>query len=316
MKGIILLFLLAGLGISLVAQEPDSSTVTVGNKNIVTVTTEDDKVNVKVFEDDFVVVDERDDTVKIKIGNKGLSVVETDKGTHVEIIDMEDFEDHGWTKRKTRFRGHWAGYELGMNNFADRYGTLAGSIPVTDFMDLNTGKSWNANINFLQYSLPMGRSVGWVTGMGFEWNNYYFDRNNVIGKDPVTNRIIPLYPPVGAAYSKAKMNTTYLTVPLLLEFQFGERKKGFLSMGVVGGLKLHSNILQKYNDNGDRERIKTKNDLNLSPLRAAGTVRIGYKFIKLFANVGLVPLFRKNLGPVGAPDLYPVTVGLILMNFR
>jgi len=316
MKRIILLFILSGLVSSLFAQEPDSSTVTVGNKNIVTVTTDDNNVNVKVFDDDFVVVDERDDTVKIKIGNKGLSVIETDKGTHVEIIDMEDFEDHGWKRRKERFRGHWAGYELGMNNFTDRYGKFAGSIPGTEYMDLNTGKSWNANINFLQYSLPMGSSVGWVTGMGFEWNNYYFDRNNVIGKDPATGRIIPIYPPAGAAYSKAKMNTTYFTVPLLLEFQFGHKKKGFLSMGVIGGLKLHSNILQKYNDNGNKERIKTKNDLNLSPLRAAGTVRVGYKFIKLFANVGLIPLFKDNLGPVGSPDLYPVTIGLIFFNIR
>jgi hypothetical protein len=183
-------------------------------------------------------------------------------------------------------------------------------------MDLNTGKSWNTNINFLQYSLPMGSSLGWVTGMGFEWNDYYFDRNNVIGKDPATGRIIPVYPPNGAAYSKAKMSTTYLTVPLLLEFQFGQRKKGYLSVGAIGGLKLHSYILQKYNDSGNRERIKTKDDLNLSPLRAAGTVRVGYRCLKLFANVGLVPLFRENLGPAGAPDLYPVTVGLVLINFR
>ena len=307
---------MSGLITCMFAQEPDSSSAETGNKNIVSVTTGDDNINVKAFDEDFVVVEEQDDTIKIKLGNKGLSVVDTDEGTHVEIIDLEDFEDHGWRPRRNRFRGHWAGFELGINNFADRYGKLAGSVPGTDLLDLNTGKSWNTNLNFLQYSLPMGPSIGWVTGMGFEWNDYFFDRNNVIGKDPATGRIIPLYPPTGTAYSKAKMSTSYLTVPLLLEFQFGQRKKGYLSVGAIGGLKVHSYILQKYNNNGDRERIKTKDDLNLSPLRAAGTVRVGYKCLKIFANVGLVPLFRENLGPAGAPDLYPVTVGLVLLNFR
>jgi hypothetical protein len=183
-------------------------------------------------------------------------------------------------------------------------------------MDLNTGRSWNANLNIIQYSIPMSRSVGLLTGLSFEWNNYNFGNNNVIGKDAVTGRIVPLYLPDGVTYTKAKMNTTYLTVPLLLEFQFGHKHQGFMSFGVIGGLKIHSNIQEQYTYGGSKEKFKTKDDLNLSPLRAAGTFRIGYGVLKLFANVGLVPLFEENLGPAGAPDLYPISIGLILFNIN
>ena len=245
--------------VSVNAQEPDSTSVKVGRKNIVTVTESDDQTNVKVFDDDFVVVDEKDDTVKIKLGNKGISIIETDKGTNVEIIEMEDFDKHGWKKRKSKFRGHWAGYELGLNNFLDNEFELAGTTPETDFLDLNTGKSWNVNLNFMQYSLPMARNIGWVTGMGFEWNNYHFDRNNSIGKDPVSGVIIPVYPPNGATYDKTKLNTTYLTIPLLLEFQFGKNRKGFISAGAIGGLKIHSNTKVVYRDAGGRQKNKIKN---------------------------------------------------------
>ena len=43
-------------------------------------------------------------------------------------------------------------------------------------MNLNTGKSWNHNLNFLEYGFGLGTSyVGLVTGMGFEFSNYVFD---------------------------------------------------------------------------------------------------------------------------------------------
>ena len=293
------------------AQENDTTKVDVGKKNIVTVTDDDNGTNVRVLDDEVIVdVKEDEDTVKIKIGNKGISITETENGTNVEIIDLEDFEKHGW-RRNDKFKGHWAGFELGLNNYLTSDFKFAGTDNENLFLDLNTGKSWNVNLNMLQYSLPMCRSIGWTTGLGFEWNNYSFDGNNAIGKDSVGN-IGPIYPPDGAIYSKSKLNTTYLTLPLLLEFQCGKRKKGFISFGVIGGLKLHSNVKTKYDLSGSKEKNKIKDDYNLNPLRYAVTVRAGYKFIKLYANYGMMPLFQENRGP----EVYPFNVGLILFSFR
>ncbi|MBL7110939.1 MAG: outer membrane beta-barrel protein [Bacteroidales bacterium] len=311
MRKIFTLLMAATFLTSAYTQENDTTRVKVGKKNIVTVTDDDNGTNVRVLDDEVIVdVKENQDTVKIKIGNKGISITETDNGTNVEIIDLDDFERHGWRK-KDKFTGHWAGYELGLNNYLTSDFKFAGSDNENLFLDLNTGKSWNANINFMQYSLPMSRSIGWTTGLGFEWNNYSFDGNNAIGKDSIGN-IGPVYPPDGAVYTKSKMNTTYLTLPLLLEFQFGKSKKGFFSVGVIGGLKLHSNIKTIYDYSGSKERNKVKDDFNLNPLRYAVTVRAGYKFIKLYANYGMMPLFQDNRGP----EVYPINVGLILCSFR
>jgi len=294
------------------SQEQDTTAIKVGKKNIVTVAEDDDKTDIRVLDDDVIVnVNEEEDTVKIKIGKKGVTIIETDKGTKVEIADLDDSNNHDWKTRKTsKFKGHWAGYELGMNNFLDRDFRFAGTKPENDFLDINTAKSWNTNINFIQYSLPMSRGSGWITGLGFEWNNYYFDMNNSIAKDSVGN-IGPVYPPDGIRYEKSKLNTTYLTLPLLLEFQFGQSKKGFVSFGVIGGLKLHSNTKTKYISGGSKERSKIKDDLNLSPLRYALTFRAGYKFIKVYANYGMVPVFKPDTGP----EIYPINVGLILFSF-
>jgi len=316
MKKLLLLTATAIFCSGLMAQQADTVAVKEDTNNIVTVSEGTEGTTVKVLKNDFIVVDDKGDTVKVKLGNKGIKVIETGEGTHVEITDLEKDNETKHAEKEKKFKGHWVGYELGNNNFIDRNLTLAGSIPQTSFLDLNTGKSWNANLNIIQYSLPMSHHIGMVTGFGFEWNNYNFGGNNVIGKDSVTTRIIPLYPPNGVTYTKAKMNTTYMTVPVLMEFQFGHKHQGFISFGVIGGLKIHSNIQEKYNFGGSKEKFKTRDDLNLSPIRLAGTFRIGYGIVKLFANVGLVPLFGENLGPAGAPDLYPFTVGLILFNIR
>jgi hypothetical protein len=297
---------------TVIVLEPDTTTINVGTKNIVTVTENDEKTDVRVLDDNVVInVDEDEDTVRIKIGNKAISISDTEDGTNIEIIKMEDFEKHGWEKKQKKFTGHWAGFEAGLNELLNEDFNFAGSDPETDYLDLNTGKSWNFNLNFIQYSLPMSTGIGWTTGLGLEWNNYCFDRNNVIGKDS-TGYIVPVYPPEGITYTKNKLNTTYLTLPLLLEFQFGKEKDGFISVGVIGGLKIYSNTETKYYSEGEKEKNRVKGDFNLSPVRYALTVRMGYKFVKLYANYGMIPLFTENNGPI----VHPVNIGLIIFSFR
>jgi len=311
MKKIITLLIILTVIFNINAQEADTTKVGVGNQNIVTVTESDDGTNVNV-KDEFVVVDETDDTIKVKLGNKAISITEDGNKTNVEIIEKEDFEKHGWKQKSQRFKGHWSGLDIGMNNLIDRDHNLAGATAETGYLDLNTERSWEFDLNFMQYNIPMGRHVGWVTGMGFKWNEYWFDRNNNITKNPATDEIWPLYPAVGVTYEKSKLNTTYLAIPLLLEAQFGKKGRGYISAGVIGDLKLASKTKVKYVENGTRQKDKVKGDFNLSPLRYHFTARLGYRFIRLFATYSPVSLFKENTGP----ELYPVTVGLTLISFR
>lgn len=298
--------------VNLQAQEEDDTTrIGIGKKEIVTVTEDENGTNVNVNED-FVIVDETDDTIKVKLGNKAISIVEDGNRTHVEIIQEEDFMRHGWRKKPKKFKGHWSGFELGLNNWVDPGGQLAGAKPEHRFMDLNTGRSWEFDLNIMQFNIPFGESVGMVTGMGFKWNNYWFDGNNNIMKDPTTGVIIPKYPPAGISYAKTKLNTFYLTVPLLFEAHFGQENKGFFGVGVIGDLKLFSNAKLRYYEGGSKQRERSKSDFNLSPFRYHVTARAGYKFIKLFANYSMVSMFKRDMGP----ELYPLTIGLTLINFR
>jgi len=87
-------------------------------------------------------------------------------------------------------------------------------------MDLNTGRSWATDLNFAQYSLGFGTSyVGLVTGLGIEFNNYYFDHDNSI-TESVDDQVIKVDLSDTSGLVKSKLFVTFIRVPLLLEFQF------------------------------------------------------------------------------------------------
>jgi hypothetical protein len=256
------------------------------------------------------------------LGNKEVKIIEQDDETS---IIMKDTEKDGKEKTEKdddsvfegitipsedikKFKGHWAGFEFGLNNYVDKDFSLTRT-PENEFMDINTGKSWNFNLNFYQYSIPvLSNRFGIVSGMGLEWSNYHFSNLNTINKidgsiqvDSITYTDSP---------KKNRFQTTYLTVPLLVELQLldGKRKdRIYLAGGVIGGIKLFSNTKVVYSD-GNRQNLKKKDDYYLRPLRYAVTARAGYKMVKLYFNYYMTSLFLQERGP----ELYPFATGLAI----
>jgi len=300
----------------------ENQDTTIVNVGVVSVIETPEGSVVSVGPEGTVVIDENKDTTRIKVGKKGIIIIEGDKGTQVNIENIEedeDFdsdedidesdEDESDEDGNKKFKPHWAGFEVGINNYfnSDMSMSLDNSM---SFMDLNTGRSWNFNINFLDYGFGFGTDkIGLVTGLGLEWNNYHFDHNNTIKETAMGIEPDTLF------YSEIKKNrlqSTYLRAPLLLEFQIPAGKKRiYLSAGPVVGVKLGSNTKIVYKENGDEQKLKDKDDYNLSPLRYGFTARAGYGGLKLFANYYMTPLFEANKGP----ELYPFSVGLTLLDF-
>ncbi|MBE9509544.1 MAG: outer membrane beta-barrel protein [Bacteroidetes bacterium] len=274
-----------------------------------------DTTTVKIGKKEIVKVIEGNDTLIVNVGRKGIKVIESEDGTSVDIINLDDFDASEEKDKKSpkNFNGHWKGLEIGMNNYLTSDYSL--TLPAeAQFMELNTGKSWCVNLNLIQYDIGFRTDkIGLVTGMGLEFNNYRFDRENSIIKDPVTSEIVALEYDAGTYIEKSKLATTYLTAPLLLEFQIpvSGHKRIHISGGVIGGLKIGSHTKVIYKEDGTKQKDKIRDDFNLSPLRYGVTARIGYRALKIFAIYNLTPMFESAKGP----ELYPVSIGLILADF-
>jgi len=266
-----------------------------------------ENTKVTLGENEILIVEENGDTVRVVLGSRGISIVEGEDGTEIKVMEMDDLPGTRNKTRKKRFRPHFAGLEVGLNNYVTPDFSL--TLPSEDsYMDLNTGKSWNWNVNIIDYGFGLGTDkVGIVSGLGFQFINYTFDGQNSIRKDPISGAIGEYVPDYEGNITKSKMNITYLTAPLLLEIQIPARKKRiYISGGVIGGLKLWSNTKIKYTVSGEKSKEKAKGDYNLSPLRWGFTARVGYKALGFYANYYMTPLFKKDLGP----ELYPFDIGL------
>jgi hypothetical protein len=279
------------------------------------------------------------DTTNFVLGKKEISIIDKNGETDIKVKnrdknseeseevsddsnendndivdeDTDWWNDNKWNNDKSNrhFKGHWDAFQIGINSYLspDKSTSLPASM---DYMALNTNKSINININMLQQSFGLiGRNFGIVSGLGLEFTNYVFDGNNTIVKDASGMIVADVKP---FKLDKSKLTTSYLTVPLILEFQFpGERRSNrlYINGGVVGGLKLGSHTKIKYKENGDKQDEKDKNDFNLNSLRYGFTGRIGIKHLSIYGTYYPVALFEKNKGP----ELYPFMVGFSFDGF-
>jgi hypothetical protein len=302
------------------------------NSEIIKVSDEPGKASVIVKGKEVMAVDENKDTTRIRIGKKGILVTQDKEGKKIIVKDLDEQEkeeNEDWEKHETpgahenkeaekqkskkapSFKGHWSGFQLGLNNYLNSNNSMSLDNSMS-FMDLNTDRSWTYGLNLFQHDFGLGTNkVGIVTGVGIEWSNYNFDMDLSIRRDSI-GVIQPYDLSYLGSIQKNKLSTTYLNVPLILEFQIpAGKKRVYFSGGLLGGIKLGSHTKIVYKENGDKKKIKDKDDYNLNSLRYGITARAGYKGLNLFATYYLTPLFETNKGP----ELYPFYIGLTLIDF-
>ena len=260
----------------------------------------------KVGRNSVHVIDGREDTLKIRVGRRALIISDGRHGSVIRFQRLDDQELSRWTGHNPKFKGHWSGFEMGINTFVNA--NYDGYSP--NFMDLNHNKSFEAGINFLQYDIGLQRNltnIGIVTGLGLTLNDYRVSNDNTIENFDGVVRPVDLDP---NGLSKSKLSTSFLTLPVMMEFQFpvsGHCKPFYVSGGVIGGLKLGSHTKVKYH--GDKS--KNHDDFNINPFRYGTTVRIGYRGINLFGTYYFSDFFRSGRGP----EINPFTIGIVLLNW-
>lgn len=230
------------------------------------------------------------------------------------IIEDGEGKKHSEIKfKRKKFKGHWAGFEFGLNSFVNSDFSM--TLPENaDFMELNNDLSWGFSLNFAEVNLPLfSNYAGIVTGIGFQWNIFNLKQNIDLVED--ANGVIygEMIDPLERDYKKNVLQTAYLNLPIIFEFQIpieNNRRRLYFGAGFVGSIKVGSKTKKFYEIDGHKEKRKVRGDYQISPLRYGLTARMGYRAIQVFADYSLVPLFEKDKGP----ELYPFTLGLRL-NF-
>ncbi len=230
--------------------------------------------------------------------------------SRISMLKNQVFGANYWNDK---FRGNWAGIFIGVNGFTQAdYSNYSGES--NGFMDLDLIRSNVVDLNLLQFSKGLQNNrntIGLVTGVGLEIQSFHFD--NAIQLSKGSGKIEP----IAMTYDdniKSKLTSIYMNVPLLAEFQLPVKNyanRFYFSTGIVLGSRLSSQTKIKYKEDGQKQKLKIPGDFYMHKFRYSATVRMGYRWLNLFAAYDLRPIFKKDKGP----ELYPYSVGIALVSF-
>ncbi len=160
------------------------------------------------------------------------------------------------------------------------------------------------------YNVPFGKSnFGFGIGLGLSVHNLYW--NYRYQGDSLSFQFVKIEDTLG--YKRSKVTTPYLEVPM--EFRWKSKSKFTVAAGFKVGMLLRGHSKWVGDDylfhSGNTIKTSVKGIRNLEKFTYGPTVRFGYKWINVNAYYSLSKLFQSGTGV----DLYPVSVGIVLMPF-
>ncbi|CAN5524363.1 hypothetical protein BH11BAC2_BH11BAC2_04110 [soil metagenome] len=217
--------------------------------------------------------------------------------------------------KPAKARSHWGGIDLGFNQLlvGNKFST---DLPNGyDFLELNSGKSLNVNLNFFYHDFKIyRRNILFTTGLGLTLQNYRFTSSKTLISD--TNKVVAGfdYDKQGnkVSYEKNKLAVNYVTVPLLIQFNTDQRlKKSFhIATGILFSYKYNSHLKLVSNDDG-KKKSKRQDEFSTEPLRTDLTLRFGYRLYTVYASYALTSLFKNSKGP----ELHPFNIGINILGW-
>ena len=238
------------------------------------------------------------DTTRLSFGDRKIIIIDDE--------DDDNAKEKKKVKKENEIKHVWAGFELGFNGYSNKQ--LNTTLPNGGAYNLDYLRSNVVNINPFERNISLYKNyIALTTGIGFQFNRFMFDNNYTLTpfKDSIQTNL------AAVSFSKNMLKASYLTVPLLFQFNTSKNhgKSFHFAVGGQFGLKLGSRSKQVYYADGDKKRDIYKSDYNLNPFQYGLTARVGYGKVNVFANYNLSQVFKNGKGP----ELYPFQIGLSLV---
>ncbi|MCZ4408765.1 outer membrane beta-barrel protein [Cryomorphaceae bacterium 1068] len=286
------------------AQEEEKADTTAKPIETIEVTMKDGKVNaqVRTMNPDSTY----SDTTRIELKNSYITIVSK---SEADIDDDDDDDWDDWGNSPKYQLTWWDGIDIGLNGILNKdYGTSLSDDPTSGMLEPGFFNSRYIAVNFGQVKVRLAQDyVGLVSGLTFQIYNYKFSGSDelIFAGDSM------LISPTGEKnVSKNKLRAEYIGIPLLLEFNTSlDPKKSFhITAGVVGKVRLGNMYKQKYSLDGNNNKASLKGELGLNRWAVDATVRVGYRRLTLFGQVGLLPIFDN----ANTEDVFAVSSGFFI----
>jgi hypothetical protein len=259
-------------------------------------------------QNDTTIKKETNDTIRIG----GMIIIKKPGDNNNEIITGEKtVRIPSRKKTPQNLTTNWWVIDMGFSGFNDKtdYASTEAQAfapgSTEDWFDIKSGKSRNVNIWFLMQRLNLiNHVVNLKYGIGLELNNYFFDDVSIrFQKNPT---LVVQDPNIKNA-KKNKLAADYLTVPLMINFNFTpERRNGFgFSGGVSAGYMYSARQKVKIGD----DKFKVHNDFDLEDWKLSYVGEINLGLVKLYGSYAFQSMWEKGL------DHTPFNAGIRFSNW-
>lgn len=258
-------------------------------------------------------------TKKTKTTETKTNDTDTDETDEMEAPEAPEVPEAPNQKRHLKdVKMRWVMVDYGISTYVGKDGlNLPSEYPYSAF-EQNLWKSSNWNLHLFKMKVNMIKhNVNLMTGLSFEFYRYNWVNNYILkaGDAPIVPFINTNGNGETIKYDKNRMYTSWLTMPLMLNFESNPYKNNssfHLNAGVFAGVKLASNIRLE----NDQAKAKITDNFNLNNFRYGLTGSIGYGPVNLYANYSLVPLFKSaTQTSLTQPELFPLNFGIQLIGF-
>ena len=209
---------------------------------------------------------------------------------------------------------NWLIVDLGFTNYNDKTNYASASAQAfapgsnSNWFNLKNNKSVDVNIwIFMQRLNLVNHVVNLKYGLGVELNNYRYQDNIKYLTDPATQATYVIQDSV--SFSKNKLAADYVTVPLMINFNFTPTKReGFgISVGVSAGY-LYSSRQKTISDEFGKK--KTFDDFDLNPWKISWIAEAQLGPVILYGSLATKSMFNSQ-----GLDQTPYTFGIRLSKW-
>ena len=248
----------------------------------------------------------------IRIG--GMIIIRKAGSKNRDVVNDTTYKMHHWRGDKpANLSTNWLIFDFGFSNYKENTNYL--SVAAQQYapgsngtwFDLRDGKSQNVNIWLFMQKLNMIKHVvNLKYGLGVELNNYRY-------KQPIryqANTAAIPNPPrvildgtVSRAYEKNKLAADYVTIPMMLNFNFTpNRHEGFgFSAGISAGYLYNARNKTITSDEGKR---KAKDDFELEKWKLSYIAELSLGPVRLYGSYAFKSMYERGL------DMTPFNFGI------
>jgi len=240
---------------------------------------------------------------------------DADWGDDDDWDDEDDWDHDDDCDHDNKRVWHSMNFDFGINNYLEN-----GAFP--DYSGaqytVRPWGSWYVGINSILHT-DFGEKFFVEWGFGVSWYNFKFQDDRTRVNDTETG-VTFTEDPRPFSFDKSKLEATYLNVSIIPMYSFGsshhhsrwwDDKHGHdsfrIGIGPYAGYRIESHSKQVYQQGGEKEVEKEKDNFYLNNFRYGLKLQMGTQGIEFFTAYDLNPLFAKGKGP----DLHAITFGIV-----